>query len=243
MVKQQIQGMDIKYQFLGSVGGLLLILFLVTFPPKIILEFPLRKPIIGLIISVICILGIIAIFLPNKCAKFFYQKKDSYKIDLESSTSQNLSYKIRGHHPFCEVFSAHILQIKDKIYCSGCLGLLVGGLIALPMGFFYFFFDLFIYITAFFIVLLGIVFVLFGLFHFKFDRLFRFFFNTTFVLGSMFILMGIDDLIKSLFIDLLCICLIIFWLLTKIFFSKWDHEKICLKCENKKCQIKGKNKN
>ena len=115
----------------------------------------------GLIISVICILGIIAIFLPNKCAKFFYQKKDSYKIDLESSTSQNLSYKIRGHHPSCEVFSAHILQIKDKIYCSGCLGLLVGGLIALPMGFFYFFFDLFIYINAFFIVLLGIVFVLF----------------------------------------------------------------------------------
>lgn len=240
MERQHIQGMDIKYQFLGSVGGLLLILFLVTFPPKTILEFPLRKPLIGFIISFICIVGIIAVFLPNKCAKLFDAKNGSYKSDVESS-NQNLSYTIRGHHPSCDMFSTHILQINNKIYCSACLGLLIGCLIALPLGILFFFFDLLIYINGFFIVLLGIIFVIFGLLHFKFNKLLRFFFNTTFVLGSMFILIGIDDLIKSLFIDLLCIFLIIFWLLTKIIFSKWNHETICFKCEIKRCKINGKN--
>ena len=243
MVKQEIQGVEIRYQFLGSIGGLFLILLLTVITPKTILEFPFRKPLIGLIISVISILGIIAVFLPNKCSKIFNPKNNSYQISLKSSTSQNLSYYIRGHHPSCGMFSAHIFQLRGKKICLACFGLFIGGLIALPMGIGYFFLDFPIYENGIFVVIIGTIFVFFGLFHFKFNRLLRFIFNTTFVLGSMITLIGIDYLIESIFIDLLIISLIIFWLFTRIIFSKWNHENICFKCKIKKCTIIDKKRN
>ncbi|HSQ53072.1 MAG TPA: hypothetical protein VLM82_01350, partial [Acidobacteriota bacterium] len=70
---------DIKYQLLMSFAGLFLVVLLTVFPPAATGDVPWRKPVIGSLFTVICILGILAVFSPNKCLKIFnIRKKNRY---------------------------------------------------------------------------------------------------------------------------------------------------------------------
>jgi hypothetical protein len=220
---------------------LFLLAVLIAFPSTVTGDLSWRKTVIGSIFSSICVLGILAVFSPNKCLRIFNigKKKKTVGSDSAKLVSHGTSNVLQGHHPTCGKFTAHIFRIKGKIFCAACVGLLLGGLLALAGAFIYFFGDWRVAEHSSLMVLLGIVGVSFGLFQFKFKNLIRLSVNTIFVLGTLSILIGIDELVHSLIFDLFVVSLIIFWLFTRISLSQWDHERICSDCEIENCRIRG----
>jgi len=240
MSQQRYIRSDIKYQLLVSFLGLFLLTVLTAFPPTVTGDLSWRKPVIGSIFSSICVLGILAVFSPNKCLRIFNIGKKSKTVGSDSAklASHGKSNALQGHHPTCGNYDAHIFRIKDKTLCAACTGLLLGGLLALAGAAVYFFGDWRVAEHSSLMVLLGIVGVSFGLFQFKFKNLVRLSVNTIFVLGTLLILIGIDELVHSLFFDLFVVSLIVFWLFTRISLSQWDHERICSECTIENCGIR-----
>jgi hypothetical protein len=241
MSQQRLIRSEMKYQLLISFLGLFLIAALALFPPTVTGDHSWRKPVIGSIFGSICVLGIIAVFLPNKCLRILDIGKKNRTVDSDSAklASHGTSDALQGHHPTCGKYDAHIFRIKNKIFCAACAGLLLGGLLALAAAAVYFFADWRVAEHSSLMVLLGIVGVNLGLFQFKFKSLVRLAVNTVFVLGTLLILVGIDELVHSLFFDLFVVSLIVFWLFTRISLSHWDHERICSDCEIEGCRIRG----
>jgi hypothetical protein len=239
-VSQQRHGrLDIKYHVLLSLAGLFLVVLLTVFPPAVTGNVPWRKPVIGSIFSSICVLGILAVFSPNKCLGIFSigKKKLMGGLDSAKLLSHGKSNALEGHHPNCGNYDAHVFRIKGKTVCAACAGLLIGGLSALAGAIVYFFGDWSVADFSSLLVLLGVAGVSFGLFQFKFRGLVRLSVNTFFVLGSFLILVGVDELLHSLVFDLFVVSLVIFWLLTRISLSHWDHEMICSGCDVENCGI------
>jgi hypothetical protein len=241
MFQQHYIKSDIKYKLLVSILGLSIILLLTAFPPRVAGELSWRKVVVGSIFCSICILGIIAVFSPNRCLSIFRTRtnKENDSPDLANFISHGKSNPLKGHHPTCGRFVSHIFRVKGKTYCAACVGLLFGGLLALVGASIYFFADLRVTDFNLGMILLGIVGISFGLFQFKFRNFIRLSVNIIFVLGALLILIGIDELINSLFIDLFVVSLIVFWLLTRISLSQWDHERICFDCEIEYCSVSG----
>jgi hypothetical protein len=200
MFQQHYIRSDIKYQLLVSIAGLLLLVALTVFPPTVTGDLSWRKPVIGSIFSSICVLGILAVFSPNRCLRIFNisKKKKTVGSDSAKLVSHGTSNVLQGHHPTCGNYDAHIFRISGKIFCAACVGLLIGGLLALAGAAVYFFGDWRVAEHSSLMVLLGIVGVSFGLFQFKFRNFIRLSVNTIFVLGTLLILIGIDELVHSL---------------------------------------------
>ncbi len=224
-----------------SFFGLFLTGILAIFPPAT-QDLQFRKPLIGSIFGLICILGIIAAFSPRKCSRIFYCEKEgsssrhNSKVGLvaSSNTSSIFGLKIvHGHHPNCENFSAHEFQIGNKTFCTGCIGLILGGLINLFGTIMYFSNNWQITKESPFFIYIGIIGVVFGLLTplFNFRRtILRLSLNAFFIFGMFSILIGADMLGQSLFIDLFLISLSVFWLFTRISLSQWNHKRICYIC-------------
>lgn len=240
MFQQHYIRSDIKYQLLVSFIGLLLLAALTAFSPTVTEDLSWRKTLVGSIFSSICVLGILAVFSPNKCLSIFNIGKKNKTVSSDSAklASHGMSNTLQGHHPTCGNYAAHIFRIKGKIFCAACVGLLLGGLLALAGAAVYFFGDWRVAEHSSLMVLLGIVGVSFGLFQFKFKNLVRLSVNTFFVLGTLLILIGIDELVHSVIFDLFVVSLIIFWLFTRVSLSQWDHERICSDCETEKCSFR-----
>jgi len=233
--------------FLLSVSffGLFMVGTLTLYPPAIQESFPWRKPAIGSIFGLICVLGILAVFSPKKCSQAFHQEKGEANLrktgrleqDREGLQFASHIFKLRivhGHHPICENFSSHEFQVGNRTFCTSCMGLLFGALITLAGTIAYFFYEWPIITEGFPLIGVGTLGVALGLLRFLLlnvrRRALRFSLNTFFVLGTLLILIGIDTLIQSLFIDLFLVLLSVFWLFTRIRLSQWDHEKICKAC-------------
>ena len=240
MPHKQYRSFDISFLVLISFLGLLLIAVLTAFPPNVTGNIPWRKPLIGSIFSTICILGILAVFSPTRCLKILKLRRRETTSNSSSGKyiSHSSSPSMQGHHPSCGKFSAHIFRIRNKTFCAACVGLLLGGLLALTGALLYFFGNWCIAEqNSSIIILVGILGVGLGLFQFKFRSLLRLFLNIFFVLGTLLILIGIDDFVHSLMVDLFVVSLILFWLFTRISLSQWDHKRICSECNVADCEL------
>ncbi|MCP8313877.1 MAG: hypothetical protein H3Z53_05845 [archaeon] len=236
---------DLLFLIILSFFGLFIFLILMFSPPVTYEYFLFRKQIVGLVFGLICILGMVAVLSPKECSKIFYCRKErgsSGKQYTQEKGVNNTSFIfglkiVHGHHPFCENFSSHEFRIKDKTFCTGCTGLLLGALISLFGAFIYFSSNL--YIPSFFIGI-GLLGVALGLFlpllNLK-RTIFRLSLNAFFIFGVFLMLIGIDAPVQSVFIDLLLILFSIFWLFTRISLSQWNHQRICHECRNR-CEFK-----
>jgi hypothetical protein len=54
--------------------------------------------------------------------------------------------------------------------------------------------------------------------------------NAFFIIGTALLLVGTDALLNDVQINLYLIALDIFWVMTRISVSRFDHEKICYSC-------------
>ena len=217
-----------------SFFGVLLSIFFAFFPPSPSLyeAFVLRKPVVGFVFGVICVLGVFATFFPSQCTNVLtFGKGDGRALHGDSNMS--------GHHPGCENFSPHVFEIGGRRVCVACTGLTVGGLLALIGTFLYFFADWYVEQNNVLVVLIGLLGVSLGLFQFRAKQhLVRFSLNVFFVLGSFLVLIGIDGLAQSVFVDFFLVALIVFWLFTRILISQWDHERICIACDVVLCEFR-----
>jgi len=211
-----------------SVFGLLMVLALSLSASATVHEnFPGRKPLIGSIFSAICILGIFASLFPRQCSgSSHFQKREKEPAGAE------ICARVKGHHPDCEEFSAHVIRIGNHTLCAACTGLFLGGLIALTGTVLYFFNGWNLETSSFQSVLIGIAGIALGFFQLKFKGFVRSALNTLFVLGAFSVLIGIDALMKSISVDFFVIALVVFWLLTRIQLSRWDHLRTCLDCRS-----------
>jgi len=211
-----------------SIFGLFTVLIIGINPPMIYGSFFWRKPLIGSIFSLICILGIFAALFPKQCSQTFHFRKEN----------MNLTHRIHAtsHHPNCGKFSAHVIHVRNHALCAACTGLLLGATIALAGTAFYFFDGWNVEDVSFPAVLIGVAGIVLGFLQLKFKGFVRLILNMFFVLGAFLILIGIDELSESLFVDFFLAALIVFWILTRIQLSQWDHWRICSNCESQ-CEI------
>jgi hypothetical protein len=214
-----------------SILGLVLSFVLVLYPGGAQDYFGLRKPLVGSVFGVLCLLGILASIYPHSCARVFSFDKGA-KDQNASGVWEGLS--LRGHHPACGGFSAHVLSVGDRVLCATCTGFSVGAAVAL-VGVGLFFFGPFSFGPRPLIPLaLGGFGVVLGLFHSVlpgFRRGFsRFVASAFFAIGSFLILASVEDALHNTSTDLFIVLLSVLWLVTDTALSRWDHRRICAKC-------------
>jgi hypothetical protein len=207
-------------------------MLLAFFPPSPHEDFGWRKPIVGSVFGLICVLGVLAAFFPKQCTNVL-------SLGKESGPAFHGGSELGGHHPHCENFSPHVFQIENRRLCVACAGLTVGGLLALFGTVIYFFVGWGVDQNNVLMVLAGLLGVVLGLFQFGVrQRFVRFSLNVGFVLGSFWGLVGIDGRLQSVIADLFLVALIVFWLFTRISISHWDHERICCTCDVAVCEFR-----
>lgn len=229
--------------FLGvSLFGLGIMVVSAFYPPPVLENFPLRKPLVGSIFGLICICGMLAVLFPGPCSRKIGFKKEEEQaphVFYNNSNSEGKKLTLLGHHPDCGKFSAHVFRADDKTFCAGCTGLFLGGLAAFTGTIFYFFGNLHVGQNSILLLWIGAAGVVLGLFQFSpFSALWRpirSFINAFFAFGAFLVLVGIDEIIQNIFIDLFLIVLIIFWIFNRVLLSQWDHERICRLCKVRAC--------
>jgi hypothetical protein len=235
--------------FLISVSffGLILTVLLALYMPISQEDFVWRKPLAGSAFGAVCVLGILAVFFPKTCSSFFDVGKREKRQNRFFGFKQNVSIShtttstLRGHHPLCGHFSAHVFRLGSRIFCATCSGLFLGALIALAGAGMFFFGNWQMGQNAFLAVLVGAVGVVLGLLQSPLPMLqnsvIRLFSSVFFVVGTFLILVGIEELAHNTSVDLFLVALSVLWLMTRISLSQWDHERICSKCASDSCSF------
>ncbi|MGB9684695.1 MAG: hypothetical protein ACPL1Z_07190 [Candidatus Bathyarchaeales archaeon] len=223
-----------------SLIGIALVLPLVVYKPTVHFDVSWRKPLIGSLLTLICIAGVLAVFFPEKCTKTLHRRKRDEELasDVKNASSYSKSISFRGHHPDCGKFAAHLIHVKGRVFCAACTGLLLGALFVLAGTVLYFFINWnFLGLHGLWAVFVGQVGVALGLFQFKFRGFTRSVLNAFFVIACFLILAGVDTFAENVLFDLYLICLTIFWLFTRILTSQWNHLQICRAC-SVPCELK-----
>lgn len=110
-----------------SVFGLTIAPLLLLQPNLQADQSPMRRPLIGAIYCIVCIVGVVAVFYPGKCRMMFKKPNDS--TDNKNPSASAVPFK--GHHPDCEEFSANRITIRGSVFCAACSGLLVGAIVSI----------------------------------------------------------------------------------------------------------------
>lgn len=223
-----------------SFFGLFLVGTLSVYPPTTQGNFLWRKPLIGSVFSLICILGIFAAVFPKQCSRLFdFVTRGKWgRSSIDVFASHGIPSTTRGHHPDCKNFFPHVFRIGNRTFCTACTGLLLGGLATLVGTILYFFGEWTITLNSSLLVWVGLLGIGLGLFQFKARRTaIRLSLNTFFVWGTFLVLVGVDKLVQDVFADMFLVLLAVFWLYTRILLSEWDHRRICYMCNASSCEF------
>jgi hypothetical protein len=212
-----------------SVLGLIILPFLLFQSVKFEVKFPNDMFLVGTLYSLVCLLGIVAVFYPKKCQNTF-AFKENVALENKSRTGEGSDLIFEGHHPKCGKFDGNRIKIRGFVFCSACAGLLIKAILALTGTMLYFFFGTPFPLADLKILLVGTVAMLLGLVQFVFRSYAKLIVNSLFVVGSLLMLISADLIGGSLLIDLYVVGMIIFLLTTRIMLSEWNNRKICLEC-------------
>jgi len=222
-----------------SLLGLILIAALVNLSPKRQDNISWRKPIVGTVFGIVCILGILAGIFPSKCSSMFHFRKAEFDQEWEGLPEKTPVF--RGHHPDCGSFSAHIIRVGHMTFCAGCMGLIFGAVLSLFGVTLYFFINIFFELNYFLVFWIGFVGVFCGLLQYHLfnwgESFVHLAVNSYFVFGVFLFLVGVDRTIQNTLVDFYLVVLSLFWLYTRILLSQLDHRKICNSCHVKECEF------
>lgn len=231
-----------------SFFGLVLAALFTVNPPVSQEEFVWRKPVVGSIFASVCVLGALAVFFPNECSRGFNFGKGekrqgwfSFSFKRGFVTSKRNSSVLRGHHPVCDGFSSHVFDLSGRRFCATCSGLFLGALVVLVGVAVYFFGNWQVGQYGLWVGWVGMLGVALGLLQSPLIRVqrsfIRVFSGAFFAIGTLLILVVVDGLARSFFVDVFLVFLTVFWLLTRISLSQWEHEKICSACSSASCEL------
>lgn len=221
----------IKYIIL-SISALFLILIIgFIAPSKNITIFD--KLIVGIVSIFGCLIGTSLAIHPG-----WYKTLKKRNQTSHNKSKKNSDIKFKGHHPNCDNFSNHTIVIKNKTYCAGCLGLIIGSVVSIILITFYFLFD-FSKINFHLILILGILLILIIfiiIIYVKRNPYLRVISNTIFLLSFLIIVISILEITGDLVYGLLTVIFSFLLIDTRIRISKWSHSIICRDCE-KDCKM------
>jgi hypothetical protein len=209
-----------------SVFGLALVPVLLLQPNLLGDPSPLRRPLVGAIYSVVCVLGNAAVFYPGKC-RMTFQKPN---VAPNPSKPASPATQFRGHHPDCENFSANRITIGGSVFCAACSGLLIGaiaamtGIVLFSLGFFS------SESGSLWVLVTGEALMLAGLAQIKIGGYLKVAVNALFVVGSFISLVAADSAAQSLLVDAYVLGLIVFMLWFRILLSEWNNNRTCGVC-------------
>jgi hypothetical protein len=238
----------------ASFFGLILAAVLAINPPVSRVDFVWRKPVVGSLFALVCVVGSLAVFFPNRCSKVFnYGKREKehsqghFGLRRVALASEGDSFVLRGHHPECDVFSSHVFSLGGRTFCATCSGLFLGAVVSLVGVAAYFFGSWHVGQNGFLIALVGVLGVTGGLLQvplIKIKRSFvRVFSGVSLGAGAFLILVVVDDLARGFFLDVYLVFLTVCWLVTRISLSQWEHEKMCRACGSGSCVLERLGKN
>jgi hypothetical protein len=223
-----------RFMLCVSLFGLLTTLLMVVYPPNTREDTFLRGPLIGSTFIAICAAGIAASLSTRKCSTSF----DTHVSEgMSRQGSKIVSAGSKAHHPDCGRFSAHTIRFNQVLHCAACTGLVLGASFAVVISAAHFFFGFSLQEFSLLYVAIGQLGPVLGFIQFKFKGWSRFAANGFFVIGTSLILIGIDQHVGSFFADIYVMALVVFWIMTRITISQWDHSRICLTC-NYQCKRK-----
>lgn len=213
--------------FVLSLVGLAIVPLLIIDPNLNQIQFAGQRSLIGALFCTICVSGVVAVFYPRKCKGVFqHAPNPSAKADTFSN-----HLRIEGHHPACHNFSNNRIKVRGKNFCAACTGLLVGTIIALLGAMFYFFGSFNMFSGGIWLVVIGEIGMGLGLIQIKVAGSVKVFLNAVFVVGSFITLATVDEIGKSLFLDLYILCLILYLLWFRISLSEWNNTRTCRNCQ------------
>jgi hypothetical protein len=228
MCNQSVYAHPLMFAMSLSILGLLMTLTMAISPPNAMTVFPWQNMVTGLIFISICMLGILAAFLPKTCSAAFESHGNEKSRTQTENPCSNLV--IKGHHPSCDRFYTHVFSIGGRVLCAACTGLVIGAAGAIPGTYLYFFVGLKFGPTGLPLVAIGELFIVLGFAQLRFKGIIRSALNVFFVLGAFLTLVGTDTAGRSLFLDLYLIGLILLWIWSRTLLSRWDHFRICCEC-------------
>jgi hypothetical protein len=218
----------LRFMIVCSLVGWFITILMVIYPSATTQDYFWRKPFVGSALFLICAVGSLVAVSPISCSATHKTQMIETSEDSDARTGSPVSTK--GHHPDCGRFSRHTIRFKGTSYCAACTGLLIGGIMAMSLTVLYFFSGFSAELIGFPALLTGQLGPALGLVQFKFKGSVRVSANVVFVLGSCLMLIGIDQLVRSVFVDVYLTGLILVWIITRVMISQWDHYRICLKC-------------
>lgn len=222
---KRLSNFFLKFVSVVSIFGLIIVFAFLYQPLKDQLYPAFSKLLIGSLYATICLLGILAIFYPKNCENSLMFKRTPQSANISGTV------RIKGHHPDCQYFSKHWIEIRKRTLCAACIGLLIGAIASLAGIIIYFFVGFVPFFADLRVLLVGYAGMLLGLFQFRLGGYVKLTANALFVFSTIITLIAADTLGASLLVDSYVIGLFIFLLLTRILISEWNNKRICTKCE------------
>jgi hypothetical protein len=226
-----------------SFSTLCLIAVITFLSPRFSDGFAWRRQLTGAIFSVLCILGVLAVFFPRDCARsphkeHLISERSDFSLqgehDLQKSSWIGVVTVTHGHHPTCPPYRQHEFVFGKKTLCSACMGLFCGALISLAAAWLIFL-QQFPYNLPYGIVFtIGAVLIVVGLVPYvvanPLGPVRRFSFNALMIVGMLLALVGVDGRAHSFALNAFLIAFFVFVLFTRISLSQDKHEQICATC-------------
>jgi hypothetical protein len=228
--------------FLGiSIFSLLLITLLTIRLSNNSLQVPFHKESVGSLFILICGIGILLGVFPSKCVNILHFKSSNGSSQKAHTVGERTGGKFRGHHPICQHFTSHVLQMNKTTVCAGCTGLILGAVISIVGSIFYFFLHISLGAMG-LLFLLGFLGILIGLLQYHLPYIHQstthLLVNGAFVVSAFLLLIGVDAITQNIFLELYLLLIILFWIITRITLSQFEHKRICTKCTLKNCTYK-----
>jgi len=188
------------------------------------------KIIIGALFIISCLLGMSLAQYPGWYKKIYHKKQRN----MTSEDTINKKRKIIGHHPDCLNFSHHIIWIKKKANCAGCLGLTIGSLTTILLMVLYIFSP---YSTSLIISYSlfygGLLFTLLSfieiIFSFKYVII-HVLLNALFIIGFFFLSISLYEITVNINNTIIGLFFSFLFIKARMQVSQWKHTLICSNC-------------
>lgn len=184
---------------------------------------------------IISIFGISIAIRPRWYKKF--TKTHNQKINNQNIKQTLIERK--GHHPDCEQFNSHILTLKNKTYCTGCLGLAIGLTLAIFLAIGYIILVNEYQVTFYLLIFIGIFLIILTYFEIFIPNrkpIVHIVLNACLMIGFLLIIISMLEISSNILYSIISIIFSLLFLDTRIQLSNYNHKLICLKC-NEKCKM------
>ena len=176
-----------------------------------------------------CIFGISIAIYPN------WWRKNKQSADHTSNIQTSKKSRLfHGHHPDFNIFRSHVVIIKNKARCTGCLGLVIGALVSIFLMILYlilnFKFPIVMYYLILFFGIVLLIFVYGEIIISKRSMFFHILLNCLLILSFFVITISVFELTKNPIYGAITVIFCFLWLDTRIHISNYQHQRICASC-------------